>query len=201
MAGSFWAPWDTTKSCTYLKALMCGINAVGAQGWGCMVTFCHASLKMAILLHKKATVRFDLILAVCSNRKRKMTPGGTPCLKLVLFTIFIQQMPFTGGTTFGLWKGSALWRCNFEILVWIVYTSQFQKFIGLGVETAQVRRGSRSFLGLGQLRWSLKTFRPSDSFLGLACLIVSENKEESLSSVHSIFFEADHKLHMFLSWV
>ena len=71
------------------------------------------------------------------------------------------------------------------VLVWIVYTSQFQKFIGLGVETAQVRRGSRSFLGLGQLRWSLKTFRPSDSFLGLACLIVSENKEESLSSVRS----------------
>ena len=28
-------------------------------------------------------------------------------------------------------------------------------------------------------------------------VIVSENKEESLSSVHSIFFEADHKLHMF----
>ena len=38
---------------------MCGINAVGAQGCGCMVRFCHASLKMAILLHKEATVRFD----------------------------------------------------------------------------------------------------------------------------------------------
>merc|ERR1712051_833819 len=47
-----------------LKALMCGINAVGAQGCSCMVTFCHAYLKMAILLHKEATVRFDLILAV-----------------------------------------------------------------------------------------------------------------------------------------
>ena len=57
-----------------LKALECGINAVGAQGCGCMLTFCHASLKMAILLHKEATVRFDLILAVyglymvCINR-------------------------------------------------------------------------------------------------------------------------------------
>merc|ERR1712218_545603 len=49
-----------------LKALMCGINAVGAQGCGCMVTFCHTCLKMAILLHKEATVRFDLILAVHS---------------------------------------------------------------------------------------------------------------------------------------
>ena len=49
---------------TLLKALMCGINAVGAQGCSCMVTIYHASLKMAILLHKEATVRFDLILAV-----------------------------------------------------------------------------------------------------------------------------------------
>ena len=55
-----------------LKALMCGINAVGAQGCGCMVTFCHASLKMAILLHKEATVRFDLILAVFSHPKEKL---------------------------------------------------------------------------------------------------------------------------------
>ena len=47
-----------------LKALMCGNNAVGTQGCGYMVIFCHASLKMAILLHKEATVRFDLILAV-----------------------------------------------------------------------------------------------------------------------------------------
>ena len=50
-----------------LKALMCGINAAGDQGCGCIVTFCHTSLKMAILLHKEATVRFDLILAVCST--------------------------------------------------------------------------------------------------------------------------------------
>ena len=37
-----------------LKALMCGINAVGAQGCGCMFTFCHAPLKIALLLHKMA---------------------------------------------------------------------------------------------------------------------------------------------------
>ena len=50
-----------------LKALVCGINVVGAQGCGCMLTFCHASPKMTILLHKEATVRFDLILAVCNG--------------------------------------------------------------------------------------------------------------------------------------
>ena len=37
-----------------LKALMCGINPVGGQGCGCMSTFCHAPLKIALLLHKMA---------------------------------------------------------------------------------------------------------------------------------------------------
>ena len=35
---------------------MCGINAVGAQGSGCMFTLCHAPLKMAVLLHKTEKV-------------------------------------------------------------------------------------------------------------------------------------------------
>ena len=48
-----------------LKALKCGINAVGAQGHDCCFSLCHAHLKMGVLLHKQATVRFDLILAVC----------------------------------------------------------------------------------------------------------------------------------------
>ena len=39
-----------------LKALMCGNNAVGAQGSGCMFTLCHAPLKMAVLLHKTQIV-------------------------------------------------------------------------------------------------------------------------------------------------
>jgi hypothetical protein len=30
-----------------------------------------------------------------------LTPGGAPCSKLVLFTIFIQQTPFTDGIIFG----------------------------------------------------------------------------------------------------
>ena len=33
-----------------LKALMCGIGAVEVQGCGCMFTFCHAYLKMGVLL-------------------------------------------------------------------------------------------------------------------------------------------------------
>ena len=37
-----------------LKAQMCGINAVGVQGCGCMSAFCHATLKIAVLLHKTA---------------------------------------------------------------------------------------------------------------------------------------------------
>ena len=39
-----------------LKALRCGINALGAQGSGCMFTLCHAPLKMAVLLHKTEKV-------------------------------------------------------------------------------------------------------------------------------------------------
>ena len=50
-----------------LKALMCGINAVGAQGSGCMFTLCHAPLKMAVLLHKTGNVCRVMITAVVSN--------------------------------------------------------------------------------------------------------------------------------------
>ena len=52
-----------------LKALMCGIDAVEAQGCGCMFTFCHAYLKMGVLLHKEASQRFIMILAVHSHYK------------------------------------------------------------------------------------------------------------------------------------
>ena len=49
-----------------LKALKCGINAVGAQGRGCSSLLCHAHLKMGVLLHKQVNGRFILILAVCN---------------------------------------------------------------------------------------------------------------------------------------
>ena len=41
----------------HLKALMCGINASRGQGHGHMFTMCHASLKMALLLHKVGLVK------------------------------------------------------------------------------------------------------------------------------------------------
>ena len=47
-----------------LKALMCGINAVGDQGRGCMLTFCHTPRRIAVLLHKMPKVPFILVLAV-----------------------------------------------------------------------------------------------------------------------------------------
>ena len=49
---------------THLKALMCGINAAGAQRCGCMFTFCHAYLKMGVLLHKMAIVCNQKFMAV-----------------------------------------------------------------------------------------------------------------------------------------
>ena len=59
-----------------LKAMMCGINAVGAQGSGYMFTLCHAPLKMGVLLHKIASVCKQALLTVhqkiiqnCKNGK------------------------------------------------------------------------------------------------------------------------------------
>jgi hypothetical protein len=37
-----------------LGALKCGVGAVGARGCGCMSAFCHAPLKIAVLLHRTA---------------------------------------------------------------------------------------------------------------------------------------------------
>ena len=47
-----------------LKALMCGIDAGEAQGCGCMFTFCHAYLKMSVLLHKMAIICNQKFMAV-----------------------------------------------------------------------------------------------------------------------------------------
>ena len=47
-----------------LKALMCVINAVEVQGCSCMSTFCHAPLKIALLLHKMANECKQLVVAV-----------------------------------------------------------------------------------------------------------------------------------------
>ena len=47
-----------------LKALVSGINAVGAQGCGCMFRLCHTSLKMGLLLHKTEIVCSVMLLSV-----------------------------------------------------------------------------------------------------------------------------------------
>ena len=47
-----------------LKALMCGINAAGAQRCGCMFTFCHAYLKMCVLLHKMEIIHNQNFMTV-----------------------------------------------------------------------------------------------------------------------------------------
>ena len=49
-----------------LKALRCGINAVGAQGCSCMSTFYHAPLKIVLLLHKMANECKQPLVAVFS---------------------------------------------------------------------------------------------------------------------------------------
>merc|ERR1712212_198241 len=52
-----------------LKALMCGINAAGAQRCGCMFTFCHAYLNMGVLLHKMAIVCNQKVMAVHTTNR------------------------------------------------------------------------------------------------------------------------------------
>ena len=47
-----------------LKALKCGNNAVGAQRCSCLFTFCHAPLKIALLLHKMANECKQPLVAV-----------------------------------------------------------------------------------------------------------------------------------------
>ena len=44
---------------------MCGINAVEAQGCGCIFIFCHAYLIMSVLLHKMASVCKQALMTVC----------------------------------------------------------------------------------------------------------------------------------------
>ena len=54
---------------------MCGGNAVGAQGSGCMFTLCHAPLEMAVLLHKMASVCKQALMTVGIKDYRKIIKG------------------------------------------------------------------------------------------------------------------------------
>ena len=58
-----------------LKALKCGINAVGAQGCSCMSTFCHAPLKIALLLHKMANECKQPVVAVRGLDQTLISPN------------------------------------------------------------------------------------------------------------------------------
>ena len=48
----------------FWKAQECGINAWESQGQGCMFILRQTSVKMAVLLHKQATMPFHSIIAV-----------------------------------------------------------------------------------------------------------------------------------------
>ena len=48
----------------HLKALMCGIDTSRGQGHGPRFTMCHASLKMALLLHKEGLVKTTVPITV-----------------------------------------------------------------------------------------------------------------------------------------
>ena len=52
----------------HLKAMMSGINAAKAQGCDCMFTFCHAYLKMGVLLHKMEIVHNQNFMTVVSHK-------------------------------------------------------------------------------------------------------------------------------------
>ena len=70
-----------------VKALMCGIDAVEAQGCGCMFTFCHVYLKMGVLLHKMAIVCNQKFMAVCMLRlffPQKFNLSFYCCFEMIL---------------------------------------------------------------------------------------------------------------------
>ena len=81
-----------------LKALMCGINAAGAQRCGCMFTFCHAYLKMGVLLHKMAIVCNQKFMAVVIARARSGIWGAAAPRPLKLqrpISPFWKPLPLT----------------------------------------------------------------------------------------------------------
>ena len=72
-----------------LKALMCGINASRGQEHGCRFTMCHASLKMALLLHKEGLVKTTVPITVPFVARGKFansfTRGFTAREGIILF--------------------------------------------------------------------------------------------------------------------
>ena len=93
-----------------LKALMCGITPVGGQGCGCMATFCHAPLKIVVLLHKKANASHSFSGTVNIGTEPRTILGGV--FKITAYRpavrpkqIFIQEI-----IMFFLEKFNTCWR-------------------------------------------------------------------------------------------
>ena len=66
-----------------------------------------------------------------------LTPGGALCSRLVLFTIFIQQTPFRGDSTFSQWNNIGIVILEY-ILVWIVYMKTCFKLLDKRSLTFQI---------------------------------------------------------------
>ena len=74
-----------------LKALKFGINAVGAQRCSCLFTFCHAPLKIALLLHKMANECKQPLVAVYETRISARSVCHEAVSHEVLNTVFYEQ--------------------------------------------------------------------------------------------------------------
>ena len=98
-----------------LKALMCGINAVGAQGCSCMSTFCHAPLKIALLLHKMANGPYSLseTVSVLKSTRHFFWLGHQNAWKKYLNGT--KSIKNTLKFIFHLWKTVTRWRCSRKI--------------------------------------------------------------------------------------
>ena len=71
---------------------MCGINASRGQGHGCRFTMCHASLKMALLLHKVGLVSRLMSTTVGRLKKAKSLISHVLNFRGCNFTQYIQQL-------------------------------------------------------------------------------------------------------------
>ena len=68
---------------------MCGINASRGQEHGCRFTMCHASLKMALLLHKEGLVKTTVPTTV-GNKEMDRFINLLRSMKFVFSTDFFE---------------------------------------------------------------------------------------------------------------
>ena len=91
---------------------MCGINASRGQGHGCRFTMCHASLKMALLLHKEGLVKTTVPITVYSGADIITYPTKELLSKMPIFKrarawLQIYDVPrLSENDTFTTYRGS-----------------------------------------------------------------------------------------------